>query len=221
MQPVGPVEQRVPIPIRRLMDSSYRPQSPDLSSTYAPQSPDLTGLRSHTPDLSVTGEEWTLPKSSKNETKTIAFSSSHATSLASSEASTIISQTSTEAAKLDRLVDFLFVRLSPLYLALAQFEEQGNISNGPCSELVTSITSSYAAHQHTSKNKAPGDDHPSCSKTHLARLLNLVPGLATRCKSIGLVPMAQPPGSETFACPNRARSGPRARTLARIVLTSS
>ena len=33
------------------MDSSYRPQSPDLSS-YAPQSPDLSGLRPQTPDLS-------------------------------------------------------------------------------------------------------------------------------------------------------------------------
>ena len=33
------------------MDSSYRPQSPDLSS-YAPQSPDLSGLRPQSPDLS-------------------------------------------------------------------------------------------------------------------------------------------------------------------------
>lgn len=33
------------------MDSTYRPQSPDLSS-YVPQSPDLSGLRPQSPDLS-------------------------------------------------------------------------------------------------------------------------------------------------------------------------
>ncbi len=42
-----------------------------------------------------------------------------------------------------------------------------------------------------------------------------------RCKSIGRVPIAQPPGKETFALPKRASSGPSARTDARIVFTSS
>lgn len=39
------------VPIAFKMDSSYRPQSPDLSS-YAPRSPDLSGLQPATPDLS-------------------------------------------------------------------------------------------------------------------------------------------------------------------------
>ncbi len=37
----------------------------------------------------------------------------------------------------------------------------------------------------------------------------------------GREPMAQPPGSETSALPNRASSGPSTRIEARIVLTSS
>ena len=36
------------------MDSTYRPQSPDLSA-YVPQSPDLSGLRPQSPDLSGIG----------------------------------------------------------------------------------------------------------------------------------------------------------------------
>src|SRR5258706_1656864 len=38
---------------------------------------------------------------------------------------------------------------------------------------------------------------------------------------MGLAPIAQPPGSETFARPNRASSGPSTSTLARICFTSS
>src|ERR1019366_3117049 len=38
---------------------------------------------------------------------------------------------------------------------------------------------------------------------------------------IGLAPIAQPPGSETLACPKRATRGPSTSTLARICLTSS
>src|SRR5438034_3476780 len=41
------------------------------------------------------------------------------------------------------------------------------------------------------------------------------------CWSTGRSPIAQPPGSETFARPQRARSGPRTRTDARIVFTRS
>ncbi len=41
------------------------------------------------------------------------------------------------------------------------------------------------------------------------------------CWSTGRAPIAQPPGSDTFASPKRARSGPSTRIDARIVLTSS
>src|SRR5256884_8469130 len=42
-----------------------------------------------------------------------------------------------------------------------------------------------------------------------------------RCWSIGRTPMAQPPGSATRAVPWRATRGPRTRTEARMVETSS
>src|SRR5580658_8193208 len=42
-----------------------------------------------------------------------------------------------------------------------------------------------------------------------------------RCWSMGRAPIAQPPGSDTRACPNLATSGPSTRTLARICFTSS
>src|SRR5437764_1466543 len=41
------------------------------------------------------------------------------------------------------------------------------------------------------------------------------------CWATGRKPMAQPPGSDTLALPQRASSGPRTRTEARIVFTSS
>ena len=41
------------------------------------------------------------------------------------------------------------------------------------------------------------------------------------CWSTGRAPMAQPPGSETLASPQRARSGPSTRIDARMVLTMS
>src|SRR5450830_932579 len=41
------------------------------------------------------------------------------------------------------------------------------------------------------------------------------------CWSTGREPMAQPPGSDTFASPKRASRGPSTRIDARIVLTSS
>jgi hypothetical protein len=44
---------------------------------------------------------------------------------------------------------------------------------------------------------------------------------ALRCRSTGRVPMAQPPGMETRAPPQRATSGPSTQKLARMRLTSS
>ncbi len=41
------------------------------------------------------------------------------------------------------------------------------------------------------------------------------------CRSTGRIPIAQPPGSDTRASPNRATSGPSTRIDARIVLTRS
>ena len=43
---------------------------------------------------------------------------------------------------------------------------------------------------------------------------------ANRCKSTGLVPIAHPPGKETFAFPYLANKEPRTNTPALIVLTS-
>ena len=42
-----------------------------------------------------------------------------------------------------------------------------------------------------------------------------------RCRSTGLEPMAQPPGSDIFTWPHLASSGPATRKDARILLTSS
>ena len=44
---------------------------------------------------------------------------------------------------------------------------------------------------------------------------------AERCKSIGLVPIAQPPGIDTLASPHLAKSGPKTSTEALIFLTRS
>ena len=41
------------------------------------------------------------------------------------------------------------------------------------------------------------------------------------CWSTGRAPMAQPPGSDTRASPQRASSGPSTSIEARMVLTSS
>ena len=43
---------------------------------------------------------------------------------------------------------------------------------------------------------------------------------ANKCKSTGLVPIAQPPGSDIFAFLNLASNGPSTNTPARIVLTN-
>ena len=43
---------------------------------------------------------------------------------------------------------------------------------------------------------------------------------ANKCKSTGLVPIAHPPGSETFAFPHLLRIGPKTKTPALIVFTS-
>ena len=42
-----------------------------------------------------------------------------------------------------------------------------------------------------------------------------------KCKSIGRVPIAQPPGIATRACPNLANNGPITTIDARILLTNS
>ena len=44
---------------------------------------------------------------------------------------------------------------------------------------------------------------------------------ACKCMSTGRVPIAQPPGRETSACPKRANKGPSTRIEARIVFTNS
>ncbi|COS71362.1 Uncharacterised protein [Streptococcus pneumoniae] len=41
------------------------------------------------------------------------------------------------------------------------------------------------------------------------------------CCSIGRLPIAQPPGNATIACPKRANKGPITKILARILLTYS
>ena len=52
-------------------------------------------------------------------------------------------------------------------------------------------------------------------------ILYLTPSFDRACKwiSTGLVPIAQPPGNETFALPNLASSGPKTNIPALIVLT--
>lgn len=82
-----------------------------------------------------------------------------------------------ESAKLDRLVEFLFARLSPLYLALAAQEERQQPGPYPYTELVRLVTRPSSATN--SRYAAP--------MTHLARILDLISGLATRCKSISLL----------------------------------
>ena len=51
--------------------------------------------------------------------------------------------------------------------------------------------------------------------------LNLTPSFdkALRCRSTGLVPIAHPPGNETFAFPNLASKGPSTNIPALIVFT--
>ncbi len=77
-----------------------------------------------------------------------------------------------DAGKLDRLVEFLHTVLSPLHVALAARDEgRTHPASTPWSDLAAAIA-------------ARG------SGIHLARLLQLVPGLVTRCKSISLLEAA-------------------------------
>ena len=57
--------------------------------------------------------------------------------------------------------------------------------------------------------------------TYPCVILYCTPSLdsAFKCKSIGLVPIAHPPGRETFAFPNFESKGPKTNIPARIVLT--
>lgn len=88
-----------------------------------------------------------------------------------------------EAGKLERLVEFLFLRLSPLSLALAAFQEMDRPHEHAYSDLIANITSTLAPSQ--CRNSSPTlEAAEKPSRIHLARLLHLLPGLASRSKSI-------------------------------------
>ncbi|CBQ71320.1 conserved hypothetical protein [Sporisorium reilianum SRZ2] len=76
-----------------------------------------------------------------------------------------------EADKLDRLVEFLYMRLSPLSLAAHHTAHTHD-------DLYTALL--HPPEQHDDRSTKP-------HTTHLARLRTLVPGLATRCPSIALL----------------------------------
>ncbi len=67
------------------------------------------------------------------------------------------------------------------------------------------------------KPRGAGDDHIALFELDLGAERSS----AFKCRSTGRAPMAQPPGSETFAWPARATSGPVTRKLARILRTIS
>ena len=94
---------------------------------------------------------------------------------------------SAEAAKLERLGEFLFLRLSPLWLALSALEERDRPGSQVCSELIANIKSTSTTAQNDSTDEVLASGKQQGATIHLARLLNLVPGLATRCKSISLL----------------------------------
>lgn len=83
------------------------------------------------------------------------------------QASSPAPSSTTETAKLDRLVEFLYTRLSPL----APQQSQQSLS-----DLFRTTTTQ--------------NQTPTLHTTHLARLLTCIPGLATRCKSITLLAQA-------------------------------
>ncbi|SJX66347.1 uncharacterized protein SRS1_16668 [Sporisorium reilianum f. sp. reilianum] len=76
-----------------------------------------------------------------------------------------------EADTLDRLVEFLYMRLSPLSLAAHHTAHTHD-------DLYTALL--HPPEQHDDRSAKP-------HTTHLARLHTLVPGLATRCPSIALL----------------------------------
>ncbi|SPO30443.1 uncharacterized protein UTRI_06373 [Ustilago trichophora] len=133
-------------------------------------------------------------------TETVASSpeDDHEPSAISSQASSTAGQyeaqgtraTLTEAAKVDRLVEFLYLRLSPLWLALHSLEEHHQRGTTPCSDLVAHITSPMEPESEDSPNKERSHEAKRTSTIHLARILNLLPGLPTRCKSISLLSQA-------------------------------
>lgn len=88
-------------------------------------------------------------------------------------------QSSAGTIDLEGLVEFLYIQLSPLTLALGAVEERRKAGSGPYSDLIANITT---------EERGLGDDKGKAkdcgSTTHLARLLVLIPGLSTRCKSI-------------------------------------
>ncbi|SPO31599.1 uncharacterized protein UTRI_06373_B [Ustilago trichophora] len=97
---------------------------------------------------------------------------------------------SAEAAKLDRLVEFLFLRLSPLSLALYSHEERHQRGTTPKTDLIANIISAIEAQPEGRSTKEHHDAAGRTPSIHFARLLNLIPGLATRCKSISLLSQA-------------------------------
>ncbi|GAC76307.1 hypothetical protein PANT_20c00052 [Moesziomyces antarcticus T-34] len=88
-----------------------------------------------------------------------------------------------DAGKLERLVGFLHAVLDPLHVAFAARDEAHTLpTSTPWSDLAAAIAA-------------------RSSGIHLARLLQLVPGLATRCKSISLLAEA------LTTCKTRAAAG--------------
>ncbi|KAF6767195.1 hypothetical protein PSEUBRA_003159 [Kalmanozyma brasiliensis GHG001] len=92
------------------------------------------------------------------------------------------SRSISETGKLDRLVDFLFLRLSPLSLVLSA---RGQANRGlSLAELVRGIIGD-AKHPEADGSKPAVS--AEASNVHLARLLSSLPGLNSRCKSISLL----------------------------------
>ncbi|GAC94241.1 hypothetical protein PHSY_001812 [Pseudozyma hubeiensis SY62] len=90
-------------------------------------------------------------------------------------------RTGVEAAKLDRLVDFLYMRLSPLNLTLSQTKHppDGRDPGDAPQQAYSNTLPKTSSDQPFIESKS--------ATIHLARLLTLLPGLDTRCKSVTLL----------------------------------
>lgn len=112
------------------------------------------------------------------------------TFIGQSSVSPLQSQRSTaEAAKLDRLVDFLYMRLSPLNSSASDLN-QSEEEKKSIAELDRSILINAEALREPDEVSLYYTTPFRARKpatVHLARLLVLVPRLATRCKSISLL----------------------------------
>ncbi|TKY87512.1 hypothetical protein EX895_003526 [Sporisorium graminicola] len=108
------------------------------------------------------------------------------------QASPSASDSKAEAAKLDRLVDFLFVRLSPLGLRMSH-SDQSHGGRQPSDDDLYSVllkSSQRLRNGHNANNDEDEKRSGTPVTIHLARLRTLLPGLATRCKSIELLSQA-------------------------------